>query len=377
MAGLRRQTTLASPGHTYGPTCLLQTESNAFTRRASEASTDAPRIKAQFFYCSTLPIDDPLSPVPPPPTPSAPKSSKVPPRPFSVHDNRALEDAWLKSQKEAATDGRIADKKPPSALEHVVKRITQAHERAAAKDKKDSERERPKPQTRQDMIGTALSGRPPPAHSQMPTREPQGPAEGDPDLTLVDDPAHIPFDETMPVGSEEIGNDEFDNAVPRRRRSSFFRRREKAEEVNEANDKAPYRKLPASKNTPSKSKLGSSPSERDTTGTPFLRVPSALRRSRSRSPRSRERLADVISSDGAGEAVENQDPNLPQSTQSPRRPHSSQSDDENGANRPTTSRSQSSHRKQKVSQQKHQAHVIVGMLRLHVVEMPGLKVRER
>ena len=85
---------MGSTAHTYAPNCLLHADQNTFTRRASEASTTPPPLKAQFFYGSTLPIDDPLSPIPPPPAgPSA--NTKLPPRPFSIHDNAALDKAWL------------------------------------------------------------------------------------------------------------------------------------------------------------------------------------------------------------------------------------------------------------------------------------------
>lgn len=51
-------------------------------------------MKAQFFYSSPLPIDDPLSAVPTP-AGSDSKAIKHPPRPFSARDNNALEEAWL------------------------------------------------------------------------------------------------------------------------------------------------------------------------------------------------------------------------------------------------------------------------------------------
>jgi hypothetical protein len=53
-----------------------------------------PPLKAQFFYYSSLPIDDPLSAMPIP-TGSESKAASHPPRPFSAYDNSALEEAWL------------------------------------------------------------------------------------------------------------------------------------------------------------------------------------------------------------------------------------------------------------------------------------------
>jgi hypothetical protein len=71
-----------------------------------------PPLKAQFFYSSSLPIDDPLSVVPIP-TGSEAKSTSHPPRPFSAFDNSALEDGWLglgtgkdKKQSKASSSSR-------------------------------------------------------------------------------------------------------------------------------------------------------------------------------------------------------------------------------------------------------------------------------
>ena len=85
---------MASFVHMYGPSCALQFDSNDFTRRASELSDLPPPLRANFFYSSALPIDDPLSPVPPPSSSSRTGPSRVPPRPFSIFDNTALEEAW-------------------------------------------------------------------------------------------------------------------------------------------------------------------------------------------------------------------------------------------------------------------------------------------
>ncbi|KIV93888.1 hypothetical protein PV10_05067 [Exophiala mesophila] len=76
-----------APQHTYGPTCALHVDSDS-----TEADNASPtKVKAQFFYTSSLPIDDPLSPLPPI---SAGKASDLPPQPFSLRDNAALEEAW-------------------------------------------------------------------------------------------------------------------------------------------------------------------------------------------------------------------------------------------------------------------------------------------
>ncbi|KAJ5178233.1 uncharacterized protein N7500_000932 [Penicillium coprophilum] len=55
---------MAGPIHTYGPSCLLVDEEQDFTSFQSLSSP--PEIRSQFFYISALPIDDPLAALPPP-----------------------------------------------------------------------------------------------------------------------------------------------------------------------------------------------------------------------------------------------------------------------------------------------------------------------
>ncbi|KAL5332395.1 DDHD domain-containing protein [Aspergillus crustosus] len=84
--------------HTYGPTCLLADDDpNPSTWHTS---AHPPRPRPQFFYASSLPIDDPLSSLPPPAGGQDQANERVPPQPFSVRDNIALEEAWLSIQRE-------------------------------------------------------------------------------------------------------------------------------------------------------------------------------------------------------------------------------------------------------------------------------------
>jgi len=75
-------------GHSYGPTCALYESDND---HPVADGTTPPKIKAQFFYASPLPIDDPLSPLPPI---TSEQIANQPPQPFSSRDNAALEEAW-------------------------------------------------------------------------------------------------------------------------------------------------------------------------------------------------------------------------------------------------------------------------------------------
>ncbi|KAL4893586.1 DDHD domain-containing protein [Aspergillus ambiguus] len=80
------------PIHTYGPTCLLADDdadpSSWYT------SEHPPAVRPQFFYISSLPIDDPLTALPPPTAGQGPANERAPPQPFSIKDNITLEEAW-------------------------------------------------------------------------------------------------------------------------------------------------------------------------------------------------------------------------------------------------------------------------------------------
>ncbi|KAL9102049.1 MAG: hypothetical protein Q9163_002757 [Psora crenata] len=391
---------MAFTGHTYGPSCLLHAQSNTFTRRASEVSAGPPLVKAQYFYCSTLPIDDPLSPVPPPNSGSA-KPARVPPQPFSINDNRALEEAWLalhnpdhiRSREIKRSDG-VQEKetttrdKSPKSLDNVAKIVKAAHEKGRVQKQRASN---PEPNHGDDSTTGSPTGA---TILEQPIQQaPQNQSADEdlftyagriapgcptadrihndgPDLTLCDEPNHIPFDETMPIGSEEIDSNEFESGLKKKRSFSPFRRKDKAEKKpKQKADIAPYGRLSrASQKAQDVQQLGSSPSERDTTGTPFLRVPSRLRRSRSRSrsPDSQSELEPIAGNDARV------DGGADSPSRSPSRPNFQHL-------RPARSRERSRehserhlfrHKPKKVEEVK----VLVGVSRLHVVEMPSLKM---
>lgn len=89
---------MPSPPHTFGPTCALYQP-----RDPPLEAQEPPNAKAQFFYVSALPIDDPLSPLPPVASESKSARSKYPPQPFSIRDNAALEEAWIGYLKDEVT----------------------------------------------------------------------------------------------------------------------------------------------------------------------------------------------------------------------------------------------------------------------------------
>lgn len=368
---------MASVTHSFGPNCTLQPASNPFTRRASEVSNDAPNIRAHFFYSSDLPIDDPLSPIPPPSNSQAAGPSRVPPRPFSVHDNIALEEAWQALQKASAGEtgskyarnqaadpdyhhvrralSSLGGPEPMSAtIDNLAKVIRSAHQRrASVLEQKRSASYGGQNEDGKSVNFAAVTG----PSADLEEQQDAGiksHACGDPHLTLCDHPDHIPFDNAMPVGTDEIGNEEFESGMSKKRRRSPFRRLDK-----------PSRSSFLQKKQSKETILGASPSERDTTGTPFLRVSDRLKRARSRSS---QRVSSVKQTDGAGSLDE---------------------DDEAAATRvrsledtlgvgksekaPLSRRGQRD-RASSVDRKPTTVLVPVGISRLHMVEMPDLKV---
>lgn len=376
---------MASIGHTFGPSCMLHSTSNTFTRRASEASIDPPKISAQFFYCSALPIDDPLSPVPPPSSNPTNKSARVPPRPFSVRDNIALESAWLELQTPA--DSKHESSKEPK--KNIVEANSKKPEHIAMMTR-DAYKEKPAEQGPAILGSQAIetgSGATDMAHGASDSLhtfsvEHQGSQR---DLTLSDNPKHIPFDDTMPIGSEEIGKDEFESGLTKRRNRSPFRRRDKSEKQKDKREhskdkgeEADEKELVSRRSSRRLSRagmevaadetaLGTSPA--DTSGSPFLRITSRVPRSKSRShsldPQSE---AEINQADGAGAGSSDHRPKQP----SPLRPRFQKSFSSSHSEDVDHSKADKQNPKKP-----NEAHVAVGISRLHVVEMPSLKVRDR
>ncbi|PWY89049.1 hypothetical protein BO70DRAFT_359365 [Aspergillus heteromorphus CBS 117.55] len=84
------------PIHTYGPTCFLADDdpdpSSWFLQDRP------PAARPQFFYTSPLPIDDPLAALPS--GGQGPENERAPLHPFSVRDNATLEDTWKALQRD-------------------------------------------------------------------------------------------------------------------------------------------------------------------------------------------------------------------------------------------------------------------------------------
>ena len=188
---------------------------------------------------------------------------------------------------------------------------------------------------------------------------------GDPHLTLCDNPDHIPFDSAMPVGTDEIGNEEFESGLPRKRIRGPFHRREKSLKSKASEVTIPPRSPVGRSRKSSEPTFGGSPSERDTTGTPFLRVPDRLRRSHSKSSNRKRRTSqtDGAESPYEEEIAEDYQPHDPAS-QEPK------------VDIPGDPMRISQDLRYSRLQEKKAASLLVpvGVSRLHMVEMPALTV---
>ena len=85
---------MAAAAHTLGPTCAY------FEPQDSPNDDFPPPMRVRFFYTSTLPIDDPLSPL----APTDSNNTQPPPKPFSAKDSAALEEAWQALNKRKTSD---------------------------------------------------------------------------------------------------------------------------------------------------------------------------------------------------------------------------------------------------------------------------------
>lgn len=346
--------------HTYGPSCLLQIDSNAFTRRASELSLLPPPLRAHFFYSSALPIDDPLSPVPPPSSSTHTSPSKVPPRPFSLVDNTALEEAWRlihnsKQSPQLSKESPSCQSTPSEGKQDfgggaisIVKTDT-GNGGSRKVGTKILERDGTSACSI-NIVGTHID--------KDLTRV------GNPHPAFSDDAGSLPFNQTKPVDIAEILNDEVESgiAMVKHRRSSH--REDRSGKVKPADDTTtPIRGSPAAKTAGPGTNYAGSPSQRDTTGTPFLRAPSRPRKSRSQSPKPSNRESDDSPSEDDGARPSGG--RLVAPPFSFNRSESSPHPDEE--TKPCDRSSDCKSKSQK-------AYITVGISRLHVVELPDFRV---
>lgn len=391
---------MTSSGHSYGPTCSLRPRTNTSIRAYSTISDLPPTVRAQFFYTSALPIDDPLSPLPALSTSSSSTSSRVPPRPFSVRDNAALEEAWqalqLRGPKEssekifeeqrldtdAESDGKEVERSKSTSndlrpaqsvmrsgnLKHMLRGLSrermksQTSRRASAGASILKEKEKSKLSTFETAspISSGNSG----------TED--GSVWGEAThLLLCDDPGHLGLDETIPIEPEELAvarAEIFSGGTEPKRQRPPSHPEDKAGNVEEQGGvnfgEDPSTPRPISTGT----LYGSSPSDKLTTGTPFLRAPS-----RDRRPISTASSYAVSQTDGTTAHSEDRRAGrlLTRSIFHSSRPGSRDTDV--GHRTSFNSPGHGCEVRQKETEPRR-AYIPVGVSRLHLVELPDLQV---
>ncbi|KAL2011131.1 hypothetical protein VTN00DRAFT_3849 [Thermoascus crustaceus] len=339
---------MASSVHTYGPTCLHSASNEDLS--AWKSSPTPPRVRAQFFYTSSLPIDDPLSPLPPLSSTSS-SGAKFPPQPFSARDNIALEEAWsgLRDAREARLTRR------GNSREKTARIPVRGHEPGSKPGT---------PQKRQSLDDESLQRTP--AHSpRFSTFLADEQGRQSPRFQEYSAQEASGSRETFAHGSLERkhirsrqesgtnGGEEDREAGSRKREESPYGRRTKL--AKRKSTSSPGREA-AFEETEATSPRGTSSMGMSTSGSPFIRAP--LRRS--------ETPSEPLSEFGSI-----RDPaHFP-------RPESSQE----AQPRPSESRSESTKLAEspdrlldKLEEDIPQAVVPVGASRLHLVELPNLKV---
>ena len=331
--------------HTFGDSCLLKEEGNTFTRRASSVASDAPKITAQFFYCSALPIDDPLAAIPLPSSGSTAKFSRVPPRPFSVRDNIALDEAWLQ---------------PQDARQQTSLSSHQMHGRRRSISTSMSQNTKEKDSGREDLG---------PLDEHTIHQDPEGP-----DLSPGDGSTKQMIEGKTPVSTNEIIHDENESGISKvHKRASFFHRQERGGNYEEdttsarVSNKTLFRgRQEEPESAPS---IAKSP---DTTGTPFLRAPSRTRRSRSK-PRDQNNPSNQV--DGVDASSGSHRPKQASPLGLPDPDENTEHLEDHNPNQINHHKDRHSFKSGQGSEEGNQSSSItVGAMRLHTVELPSLQV---
>ncbi|KAK5059800.1 hypothetical protein LTR84_009683 [Exophiala bonariae] len=316
---------MAENTHSFGPTCALHEEQDDPVTTEGQP----PHVKAQFFYVSSLPIDDPLSPLPPI---SADKAINLPPQPFSVRDNAALEEAWTAFQKDEANNSRFGRGRGTSPNIRGVFSFPEFKKASASSSLRSPDSS--KGRGRGSSPGSNKWGRKKQQQSDLPV--------------MLDDNQDSRVGSPKPVDTEELRCEDPDHqqtSVGRHRRFSPFRHRSRSKERKASREVQLKPSIPDLSTSAASATLAGTSS--DISGRPFARAPSGR---------------NITSSfnNTTGYLTE------------------SSADDSADDSKPIKSRSRSSgrHRQNKSKKDKQKKmYVPVGVSRLHLVEVPTLVMK--
>ncbi|KAI1480529.1 DDHD domain-containing protein [Daldinia eschscholtzii] len=136
--------------HNRGSKCRLAPISH---HPCSSNDDDIPPVNAQYFYASSIPIDEPLSTAPISAA-ADPKSVRSSLRPFSPADNNAIEKAWLSLASDAYRQNHYnaRQNRPPSPalakannekLRSIIRRLAVEHAEKHAREGPSREKVQP------------------------------------------------------------------------------------------------------------------------------------------------------------------------------------------------------------------------------------------
>ncbi|KAH0562529.1 hypothetical protein GP486_002789, partial [Trichoglossum hirsutum] len=313
------------------------------------------------------PTYDPISPIPPPVSGST-KVSKLPPRPFSAHDSAALEEAWLGlTKKEAKNDPEGELNRERSQHSHgrdKAVRISEPNNTAPDTTHHDKRGQRRQSKDKSSDV-PAVEG-----IKEGSQRKKSKPSKKTPRKPAKDNTRGDGEQDKSPTSEQEQSDSA--GSTLRKRLTSRFKNKEGSKTPNH---QVKYRESgsPALKTQLSEATLhGSSPSEADTTGTPFVRAPSRPRSSM---------MNDLANENEDDAQADEEDESAGQTSGEQASP--SRSSFQNSSH-PGARGSKSKSRSRSCSQSRsppcpqncedQEATVPVGVFRLHLVRLPKMQL---
>lgn len=346
---------MTGPFHTYGPSCLLVDEEPELSS-LYKLSTP-PEIRSHFFYVSSLPIDDPLAPLPPPTSGQASEDERTPPKPFSARDNLALEKSWQELGK--AREAQQAGQTGPSPETPTARSGIAVPGQGSASD---VERRR-KLAVSGDASLSSTGSTPieqPSLPDELPSRSAKG-RSGHPGASADARPESY-AERRLMISSME---DDVKDGSPSKSAGSVYRKRDRSTSLNESlstkrRSSSPVDHDMEDVHDESASVRANRSRDASISGSPFIRAPI----SQSHSPFGRS-VESLPPRDGSHEGQpELRVPVTPRSVPKPSGLRTTMSL-EGFSQDPT---------REEESEEDSQVKIPVGASRLHLVELPNLKV---
>jgi hypothetical protein len=347
---------MTGPFHTYGPTCLLVDEETELSSLYTLSTP--PEIRSHFFYVSSLPIDDPLAPLPPPTSGQASEDERTPPKPFSARDNLALEKSWRELGK--AREAQQVGQTGPSPVKPTTRSGIAVSGQGSASD---AERRR-KSAARGNASLSSTGSTPieqPSLPDEVPSRSVKG-RSGHPGTSADARPENY-AERRLMISSME---DDLNDGSPSRSAGSVYRKRDRSTSLNESlstkrRSSSPVDHDMEDVHDESVSARANRSRDASISGSPFIRAPV----SQSHSPFGRS-VESLPPRDGSHEGQpELRVPVTPRSIPKPSGLRTTMSLE--GLSQDPT--------REEESGEDSQVKIPVGASRLHLVELPNLKVR--